>query len=160
MQTALRAIGYPKPHPKKLTCKGRIVPAPTNLSVKIQVFICKATYRHGHHSKFMAAGDGVGGWICAGRDLRTLYCRVLKQGFVTTRQVGPSKDLQPSAARAGLGYMDVRGHNTPNAVVVDPCTATATMAYTCVYKSAQGSNITVTISFKTAKGGYLVTGTG
>jgi hypothetical protein len=156
MLSALRAIGYPKPHPKKLTCKARIVPAPTNLSVKIQVFFCTATYRHGHRLKAVVAGDGEGGWICAGKTLG--FCRVLSHGFVTTSQVGPSHDLQAAAARAGLGYMDVR-HNTPNAGVVDPCATTAAMTYSCVYSGPQ-SNITVTLVFKKAKGGYLVSGTG
>lgn len=142
MTTAIRAVGYPKPHPKTLTCKGATA------------FQCKAVYRHHRVKRFAATWQGQGGWICAGARVST--CKLLRHGFATTAQV-TANTAQGVAELAAVGYMqNVYDVQIPNRY--GPCTQNATISWTCGYYVTDTSVAMVTVSLKNVRGGVLISG--
>jgi hypothetical protein len=99
MKAAIRALGYPRPHAKKLTCKGVTLSG----GVAYLSFKCVATYRNHPQRRFVAAGRGEGGWICAGKRLST--CKVLSHGFVSTAYASNQAELGGAARFAAEGYI-------------------------------------------------------
>ena len=117
MQDAARALSYPKPHPKKITCKGG------------PVFRCKAVYRKGRRSFVMAAGLQ-GGWICAGRTLHT--CHVLRKGFLPTAWVTGWGGLEAAATYSANGYIQ-RHYNGVTPQQAGGCNPFGADGFTCAY---------------------------
>lgn len=149
MKTAVRAIGYPKPHPKKLACKGV---GAADTTGRFSSFRCTATYKHHSHRRFVIAGQGEGGWLCAGRTL--MGCKLLRHGFVTTAETADG--LEGSAELAAVGYMQNRyGITSPYRTGL--CTQAGATAWTCGYKTTDTSAVNVTITFKRVKGGDTFT---
>ena len=142
MTTAVRALGYPKPHPKKLTCKG--LGSPDSLG-RYGAFHCVATYlRRPKHRSFYIEGRGEGGWLCAGARLAT--CKLLGRGFVTTAAISAG-GINAAADVAARGYMTNRyGSYQPTGF----CQTAGTLKWTCGFTTA-----TVALTMKTAKDGYL-----
>lgn len=140
MKTAIRAIAYPKPHPKKLACKG----SGATTSGEFASFRCVATYRHHRHHRFSIEGQGEGGWLCAGKTLAT--CQLLRRGFLTSQAVniqgmGPSVDLAARGYMANkYGAYQAKGF----------CKQTTSSTWTCQFVEA-----TVTLTVKAARGGYV-----
>lgn len=143
MTAAVRAVGYPKPHPVKLACKG-VGPA---TGAAYDSFRCTATYRHHIRKRFVIAGRGEGGWLCTGTTISA--CKTLKHGFVTTGQVATLKSLGAAADLAARGYMTNRfgGYQA-----VHFCEQTGETTFSCPFVGE-----TVTITMKAAKGGYVET---
>lgn len=141
-QAAARALAYPKPHAKKVTCHG------SSLS-----FRCNAVYRHHRHKTFVLAAGTEGGWTCAGRTIHT--CHVLPKGFLSSTQVTGMGGLEAAAGYSATGYIQ------EHLKVAQPqqaggCNPIGTSAFTCGYSSPA---VTVTITYKHVKDGWLVTGT-
>lgn len=141
IQTAMRGLGYPKPHPKKLTCK----------TASGEAFRCVATYRHNRHRRFVTGGVALGGWLCAGKSVSS--CNTLRHGFVATDQLGSTGELEGAAEFAARGYMDVRyGIAFPNRA--GPCTGSGA-SWTCSYYLSDTETVAVTVALKKVKGGYV-----
>jgi hypothetical protein len=151
MLTALRALGYPKPHPLKLTCKD----PPQGRDVGIASFACTATYKHHVRRRFVAAGQGEGGWLCAGKTLAG--CKLLRRGFVTTAAAAVYPSLSGAAQIAAEGYL--ADHDQFPYQVVHFCTQASASSWSCPFL-VNNAPVTVTISLKKAKGGYVVSGSG
>lgn len=144
MTTALRAIGYPKPHPKKLACKGI---GPADATGAHTSYRCVATYKHHRHARFYAGGAAEGGWLCAAKTLAG--CKFLRKGFVTTGALTADGSMGAAADLAARGYMQAHyGTYT----VTHFCEQTSSSTFSCPFSTA-----TVTITFKQAKGGYITT---
>ena len=145
MKTAVRGLGYPKPHPKKLACK----------TLGIDAFRCVATYRHHRHTRFTVTGKGA--WLCATKTAAS--CGWLRRGFVTTRQIDQryGGTLAGAAQFAAKAYMSIKyGINylttAPGGGQTGPTT------WTFSYYTSNTSTVLVTIAAKQAKGGYVITG--
>lgn len=148
MKTAIRAVGYPKPHPVKLACKGL---GTQDSSGRFAAFRCTATYRHSIRRRFYIQGKGEGGWLCAGKTLTT--CKVLPRGFVPSSQF--TYGVQGAAEVASTGYMqNTYGIGAPSRT--GPCTQSTSSAWTCGYWSTDTTKVDVTVTVKPAKGGYAV----
>ena len=147
MKTAIHALGYPKPHPKKLSCKGLGAAS----GGRFDSFRCVATYRLHHRRVFYTAGRGEGGWLCAGKTAAA--CGLLKRGFVTSADVARLQSMGAAADLAARGYLMNRGETyTP----VHFCQQ-AGGSWVCPF-TVNGTPVTVTITFKGAKGGFVLTG--
>lgn len=146
MLTAIRGLGYPKPHPKKLGCKAA---GPT-------AFKCVATYRHHQHRRFVIGGTGV--WLCSGKTLAG--CGWLRHGFVTNSQLASkySSELSAAGEFAARAYMAVK-YGVDYTVVGPGGGQTGPMSWAYVYYTSDTTTITITITFKQAKGGYVVAAT-
>ena len=138
--TAIRAIGYPKPHPVKLACAG----IGTGSDAYYDWFRCKATYRPHHVRRFVVGGEGEGGWLCAGKTPVT--CTLLRHGFVTSLAAAPD--------RAARGYLQDTGRFPYQ--VVHFCQQTTSTTYSCPF-TVDAASVKVTVSFKQVKGGYVTT---
>lgn len=148
IQAAAKALGYPKPHPRKLSCKGQ----GDGSGGRYVSFRCTATYRHHRHTRFVIGGAALGGWLCAGKKLAA--CKPLRRGFVATDQLGSAGPLQGAAELATRGYMNVHyGVTIPNRS--GPCTG-AGRTWTCGYYITDTQTVDVTATLKRAKGGYLI----
>ena len=147
MKTAIRAIGYPKPHPRRLTCRGLGADEGTG---RFTAFRCVATYRR--RRVFYAQGQGEGGWICAGSALAT--CKVLRKGFVTTATVS-TQGLAATADVAARGYLV--DHDQFPYQVVHFCTQVGTTAWSCPF-IVNNAPVSVSLSIRQAKGGYVISG--
>ena len=140
MTAAVRAVGYPKPHPRKLSCRKAGAG-----------FNCVAVYRR--KRRFYIQGAALGGWLCAGT--RPSTCRILRHGFAA----GPtSGDPHGAADLAAQGYMGWK-YNDPVPVVKAPCVTTGQLVWTCQY-AGESAPVTVTVRLKVAKGGWVVTAAG
>lgn len=138
MATAAKALGYPKPHARRVTCRGKTT------------FRCVATYRR--RRVFYAAWMGYSsGWLCAGKTRSS--CVMQRRGFIPT---AAASSLSRAAELAARGYMAFK-YDTPDPYVYAPCTKAGFTAYQCGYKWTNNQVITVTVSFKQAKGGYTMT---
>lgn len=138
-RNAARALAYPKPHAKKITCRGATV------------FRCNAVYRHARR-RFVLGPGTEGGWTCAGRTLHT--CHVLTKGFLASRQVTAMGGLTAAAGYSATGYIQEHYKN----VVPEQaggCNPFGSSAYTCAYSTPA---VTVTITYKHVTGGWLVKG--
>lgn len=140
MKAAVRALGYPKPHPTKLACRGTTT------------FRCVATYRHHRRRVFYAQWQSMGGWLCAGAKVSN--CKLLRHGFIPTADTGGS--LPGAAQFASRGYMAIH-YNDPQPFVASPCPQTGVPStWTFCYKLDVGS-VSVTITLKRVKTGYVTT---
>lgn len=147
MTAAVRAIGYPKPHMRKLACKGV---GPADSAGGHTTFRCTATYRHHRRSRFYVGGRGEGGWLCAAK--RLAGCKLLRHGFVTSAQIVTLQSLGAAADLAARGYLTNRDETYQ---VVHFCEQTSSSAFACPF-TVNDSSVTVTVSFKRAKGGYVI----
>ena len=148
IETAIRALSYPKAHPRTLSCKGQ----GHNTYGRYDSWLCHATYAHKERRTFVMGGEGAGGWLCGGKTLKT--CKLLGHGFVTNAQVLDFRGLEKIAEIASPSYVAIHGgpDDGPNF-----CTQSGTTAWSCHFNTPTGT-ITVTISFKKAKGGWITTG--
>jgi hypothetical protein len=74
MKAAVRALGYPKPHPTKLACRGH--------KGQFTSFRCVATYRHRAPRLLRAVASR---WAAGCAPAETLTgCKLLRRGFVPT----------------------------------------------------------------------------
>lgn len=142
--TAMRGLGYPRPHPKKLTCSS---------ITGSEAYKCVATYAHHRRRRFVTGGVAQGGWLCAGKTLAA--CNTLRHGFVATDQLsGSTADaVHGAAVIASRGYMKIR-YQMPSPNQSAPCTGSGA-TWTCSYYVTDTSTVAVTITLKTAKGGYV-----
>lgn len=143
MVAAVRALGYPKPHARKVTCKA-VGPA----------FRCNATYRR--KRVFYAQGQGPGGWLCAGAKLSA--CKTLPRGFLAKDAIPAGLTLDAMVSTSAVGYIqDKYGIASGSTQRSQGCTPAGTNTWTCpfTYPSA-----TITITYKTARGGWIVIGSG
>jgi hypothetical protein len=140
MKSAVRALGYPKQHMKKLACTGSGVTD----SGLFSSFRCTATYTRHRHSRFFIQGQGEGGWLCAGKTLAG--CELLRRGFVTSGTVA-TQGLNASVDLAARGYMSNR-YGSYQAKGF--CTRTGSLTWSCPFVSA-----TVALTLKKATGGYV-----
>jgi hypothetical protein len=87
MTTALKALGYPRPRLRELTCTGlgnginQGKPAGLQYGVAYASFHCVARLRHHGRMVFYAAGSGYGGWLCVGPSVPR--CQVLRRGYAS-----------------------------------------------------------------------------
>lgn len=132
-ETAARALGFPTRHPSKVTCRG--VGAPSN--GLYWSFKC----RRGHH-RFTIASDSTG-WVKANG-------RYLSRGFVSTGELRRLGGFSQSAPDAAGPYV-LRKYGTVGSF---NCTNPAGHQWTCVFQSPA---VTVTITYRKAKGGWLLT---
>lgn len=149
MTTAIRAIGYPKPHAKKLACAGLGM---RDTAGRYTSFRCVATYTHHRRRVFYTAGIGEGGWLCAGKT--AAGCKLLRRGFVTTAEVAVQSSLGGVADTAARGYLV--DHDMFPYQVVHFCQQDGS-AWSCPF-TVNNQPVTVTISLAKAKGGYVVVG--
>lgn len=145
MAAALKALHYPKPA-KKLSCHHAG-----------SGFKCKATLRHGHKTVY-AEWANTGGWVCAGKTLTG--CKVLRHGFVSKSSLARYQQYGGLKAYAGIastGYLENKYQATPN--VTAPCAQAGASSWACGYSIPSG-NVTVTITYKQVKTGWLIRGAG
>jgi len=145
MKTAVRGIGYPRAHAKKLSCRGQ---GSATTAGTFTSFRCVATYAHHRRRVFYIAGDGEGGWLCAGKTATA--CGLLRHGFVTTSQVAADQSMGAAADLAARGYMQ---NHYGSYQALHFCQAAGSSTWSCPFAQA-----TVTITFKAATGGYVTTG--
>lgn len=145
MTTAVKALRYPKPGARRLACRGLATPDTIG---RFASFRCIATYRHHRRRVFYIAGQGEGGWLCAGTKLAG--CKLLRRGFVTAAQVN-TEGLDGAADLAARGWMT---NHYGAYQVTHLCKATGTFSWSCAFSAA-----TITVSMKAAKGGYLLSAT-
>lgn len=143
MTAAAKAIGYPKPHAKKVACRGLGGPDSAN---RYAAFHCVAIYtRKPAHRGFYITGRSQGGWLCAGARLAT--CKLLSRGFIAKDTITAS--INDAADLAARGWMTNRfGSYQPTGF----CQPAGALKWTCGFTTA-----TVTLAMKTAKGGYTIT---
>ena len=154
MEIAIRALGYPRPHPRTLSCKGQ----GHNTYGRYASWKCHATYAHGKPRTFVMGGEAAGGWLCGGKTLRS--CRLLQHGFITNSWAQEEQQFGGFASVASLvSFTYLQSHDgIDDPVGTDtPCPQSGTAAWSCSYNTPSGE-ITVTISFKKAKGGWITTG--
>lgn len=101
MKTAIRALDYPKPQSKKLICTE--VDVAVGPGGQYSSFRCTATYSHHRRSRFVIAGVGEGGWLCAGKTFAG--CKLLRHGFVPTADVNTDGSIGAAADLASRGYL-------------------------------------------------------
>lgn len=145
-KTAIRGLGYPKPHPRNLACKG----------AGTDTFHCVATYRHHRRNRFVIESVS-GPWLCAGKTLGG--CKALRHGFVTGRQIAQRYNgyLATFAEFAARDYMGLHyGIDAPNTAPGGGQTGPTT--WTFRYYTTDTTTVLVTISAKRAKGGYVISG--
>jgi hypothetical protein len=130
MRTAVRALHYPKPGARKVSCRGT------------STYRCVITYRRHRRRVLYARWQGEGGWICAGPHLAT--CKTLRHGFLPT-SMGATPDY------VAAGYVENKYGVTPDTT---GCNQTGTLTWSCGYQIPSGP-ITVTVSFRTVKGGWV-----
>ncbi len=155
MTTAIRGLGYPMAHALKLSCKG-LRPSTNG---RYNYFLCKMTYRHGIRRRFVTAGQGAGGWICAEKP-GAGYCALLRHGFIVMAHTRAANVLEARAELAANGYVGNR-YGIADASPSSPCVQKASdgTKWTCEYQGHHGNVMEVTISLKAARGGYITTGT-
>jgi hypothetical protein len=153
MTAAIRALGYPKPHPKTLACKG----LGQGVDGSYSTFRCTATYR-GSRRRFVTQTKQVGGWLCAGKTLAG--CKLLKRGFVAMPHTTDSNVFAGTASMAARGWM---GNHypipLPNPNRQCPEAGGSGMKWTSCWYVSDTSYAAVTITLKGAKGGYLISAT-
>lgn len=151
MKAAVRAVGYPKPHPVKLGCKG--LGAAT--SAGYTLFRCTARYRHQVRRRFFIEGQGEGGWLCAGKTLDG--CTLLRRGFVTNAQVTHDGSVAFAAQLASRGYM-ANVYQAPQPYVGHGCPMKTAPIYSFCYAGDNNTTIAVNITMRKVKTGYTFTG--
>lgn len=137
---AARALNYPRPT-TKMSCRGT------------GSFRCVASYPHHRHRVFYAQWKGEGGWLCAGKTPSN--CGLLRHGFVPNDRAAGG--VTGVVAGAAAGYMGIH-YNDPQPYASSPCTQTGPMAWACGYYTSNTSTVTVTITLKKLKTGYVITG--
>jgi len=145
--SAVKAIGYPKPHPKKLGCHGIGVADSTGGHT---AFRCTATYTHHRRRMFVIGGIGEGGWLCAAKTLAG--CKLLRKGFVTSAEVSADGSMGAAADLAARGYM-VNHYGSYQATGF--CKQQGSSTWACGFTTA-----TVTLTITRARGGYVIKGSG
>jgi hypothetical protein len=143
MKTAIRGLGYPKPHPKKLGCR----------AAGSTAFRCVATYRRHRHRRFVIGGTGV--WLCAGKTLDG--CGWLRHGFVTNTQLEQhyAGHLATAALFAARGYMAIK-YGITYTTSAPGGGQTGPMTWTYSYYTSDTTTVLITITLKQARGGYVV----
>lgn len=102
----------------------------------------------------MLAPGTEGGWTCAGRTLHT--CHVLPRGFLSPAQISGMGGLEAAAGYSATGYIQEHYAGvTPEQT--GGCNPFGASSYTCAYSTPE---VTVTVTYKHVKGGWLVTGAG
>lgn len=154
MTTAVRGLGYPKPHSKRLVCKGLGASA----GGRHTAYRCVATYTHRRHRRFVIGGEAMGGWLCGGKKLAS--CAPLKHGFVTNTQLSQDDlgELSAAAGFASRGYLQMK-YRVSTTYPKGSCSQAGASAWSCPYNWTNDSTMTVTVSFKHAKGGYAISAT-
>lgn len=146
MAAAVKALHFPKPA-RKVTCHA-----------SGSGFRCKATFRRNRHRVFYAGWANTGGWVCAGKTLNG--CKLLHHGYVSRTTLARYSQFGGLSAYAGIsstGYLENKYQATPN--VVSPCAADGNLRWSCAYSITTG-DVTVRISYRPVKGGWLITGSG
>lgn len=147
-RAAVRAVGYPKPRPRTVTCRGM---GTVGAGAVYGEFRCRTTYRRGHRVFYMF--DDSTGWIVAGP--HKTGARQLRKGFVATGELARIGGFAQSATNAATAYIQ-RHYN-----VFDPagtgCTQAAPGRYVCAYTTPA---VTVTVTYRHVSGGWTLTGTG
>lgn len=138
---AARALAYPRPHAKKITCKGS------------GAFHCKAVFKHHRHKKFVLTTGTEGGWTCAGHTLHT--CHVLTKGFLSTAQVAGMGGLESAAGYSAAGYVQEHYKTQPESA--GSCSPVWSTSFQCPFSTPTA---TITISYRQVKDGWVVTGSG
>lgn len=148
MTAAVKVVGYPKPHAKRVVCRG--TSAQLSLTTWTPVR-CVATYRHHRRAVFTARWQGGGGWVCAGKTAAT--CKLLRHGFTPTAL----SDGQPAwvAQMASIGYM-ANHYNAPQPFRNRDCPTATPPAYSFCYRLDTGS-VDITVTVKQARAGYTFT---
>jgi hypothetical protein len=150
MKTAIRALGYPKPRAKRLTCTKFSAAGPGG---QYSAFRCSATYPKHRRARFVTEGVGEGGWLCGGKTLAG--CKLLRHGFVTTAAVS-ADGIAAAADLAARGYLF--DHDQFPYQVVHFCVQVGSTAWSCAF-TVNNAPLSVSLSFKKARGGYVISGT-
>lgn len=150
MTTAIRAIGYPKPHPKKLACRGV---GAIDSAGRFVSFRCIATYSNHRRRVFYTAGQGLpeSGWICAGP--HPSPCKLLRKGFIPTAEANLQASQAGVAENVAKGYLV--NHNLFPYQVTRFCEQSSS-GWSCPF-TVNAQPVTVTVNLKAAKGGYVTT---
>lgn len=149
MRAGVRALSYPRPHPRKIACHG-LGPSTNGAYAG---FKCNTAYRHHRHRAFYIGFGLTGGWLCAGK--HQTGCRILPKGFITPRSVTQLGGLLAAAGYAATGYIQEHYNGTP-IETGSPCTQTGTTpTFLCPYSSPA---VTVRIVYRAVRGGWLITG--
>jgi hypothetical protein len=139
MQTAVRALNYPKAGALKVSCHGA------------STYRCVATYRHHRHRVFYASWHyefGQVGWICAGPSAAN--CKLLRRTFVTNARAGDG-----TAEMASRGYMAIH-YNDPQPYIGQDCPKKPAPVYTFCYAGNNNTSFAVYVTLKKVKTGYIV----
>jgi hypothetical protein len=147
---AVRALGYPSGLPRRLACTGM---GAADTSGRYASFRCKATYGHHRSRRFQIAGQGEGGWLCAGKTIAG--CKLLRRGFVSRATVG-SEGFDAAANSAARGWMTNKYGTYQVTHYCTASTSTSSSSYTCDFH-VSSAKITVALTFIVAKRGYLLT---
>ena len=142
---AVKALHLNRPHAKTTTCKGLGAP----LNGMYAKFRCRTLYPHHRRRTLYLQGRAEGGWLCAGTTMTG--CKLLNRGFVSTGQAARYNGLDEYVTLSATGYAE--NHGDANPTKTASCTSAGTNTWTCGFASG-----TVTITYKTVKGGWLVTG--
>lgn len=143
MTMAVKAVGYPRLHARKVTCHGL---GTADGIGRYLSFRCVALYARHRRARFYVGGLGEGGWLEAGKTPATE--RLLRKGFVPSATVA-TQGLAATADLAARGYMANR-YGTYQAAGF--CKQAGSSSWSCPF-----SMVTVTLTMKAAKGGYVTT---
>ena len=146
MVAAVKAIKYPKPGARKISCRGLGTPDTTG---RYTAFRCTTTYTHHRRRAFVIGGDGEGGWLCAARTLAG--CKLLTHGFVTNGEVAKDSSLSAAADIAARGYM---GNHYGSYQPTGFCKQQSAATWSCGFTTA-----TVTLTMRHTTTGYVISGT-
>lgn len=143
IKALIRSAGYPKPHPKKLACK----------RTPGGYYKCTATYRRAKKQMFYVVDKGA--WLCVGHR-KAASCQLLGGvGFIPRSEAADMPHLEASIRFASEAYIQIRFH-VQYPTTYGGCTYSATpLNESCTYAKP---DVTVTITAKPAKGGYLIHG--
>lgn len=150
MTAAAKAFGYPKPHPRTLSCRG----LGAAVNGRYASFRCTAAYRHHIRRRFVMAGRGEGGWVCAGRTVTA--CTLLRHGFVSTSEAARYYGLSGYTRLSSIGYVQNK-YRVASPSSSSSCAPAGVNTWSCAYTNPAA---TVTIAYKAVRGGWLISGSG
>jgi hypothetical protein len=141
MARALKGLGYPKPHPKTLSCLATV-------GATHDIFTCTATY--GSQRKMFYASGDYGGFVCVGRYPES--CTTLKHGFIR------SKTGVSAAAKGWMALHD--GDPQPPRARGTCAQSSKPLTWSFCYKLKSGGNVDVSVTIKRTVGGYITSVSG
>jgi len=145
MTMAVKAVGYPRPHAKRVTCRGLGV---ADSAGRFSGFRCVAIYRRRPTRRVFYMAATLGGWLCAGPRLAT--CKTLRHGFVATDMAPYGVAAEASVSASGYAENKYGVTSTERSA---SCTPAGTLSWSCPFTAPAA---TITVTYRPVKGGWLV----